>query len=351
MFARWRNLAAAAGAIWFPFTFAQASPHLDDLRYDLPCTRPAACARYHDAAEMNAWQKYDRESWYQQYYNDSSNDPTAISDWPGKTENPPSYESNFTTGNGINFFGRSAQQFSEPENPQSDEPGAVLEPRIEDVVPAIDSDGRCSDPTCPCHDTIDLDSDDLPIKPDLSSFDESFCPAGQYNFERGCLDVYSPYSFEDELRDEPAPSTTRAVLIPNLKNLDEELSEDLDQFILEESLGMDAPSESATTTRLSGTIEPLFEECDEEAMEGYFYECGETTTESTTIQNEDEPISNGDYGDGEAEESQKTTEDAETDSTDDQGPRFHMFYPGCDWNRYNPTESRQRAGNNTEQVD
>lgn len=296
MFARWRNLAAAAGAIWFPFASAQASPDRDELRDDVTCTRPGACAGYHGRAEMNPFQDFDRESWYEQYYHNSLEDPSSISD---QTENPPSYESNYTTGNDDEFSDQYIPEFNEPEFPTTDDPAAVLEPRIEDVTPEIDADGRCSDSTCPCHDIIDLDSDDEPTEQDGPSSGETSCPADLDNFKRGNFDVYEPYSFEGEFSNEPV-------------------------------------SEPAPAARLTGTIEPIFDECDE-AMEDSFEQFDESTFESRTIFDDGESVSTDEAAGDVNEEPQDAPEGMEIDSAEP-ASRFHMFYPGCDWRPYQPVE-------------
>jgi len=308
MFARWRNLAAAAGAIWFPFASAQASPDRNDLRYDMPCTRPGACAGYHDRTTTNPWQTHDRESWYQQYYQDSLDDPMSISNQP---ENSPSFESEYTTGNDDNFADQYVPEFNESEFPTTDEPAAVLEPRIEEMTPVIDSDGRCDDPTCPCHDGIDLDADDQPSPPSTSPFSDRFNPAGRST--PGRFDAYEPYSFEDEISNE-------------------------------------AFSETAPKAVLSGTIEPIFEECDEDGIEDSFNQVQESTIESGTIFDDGEPTSADESSDDVDGNLRDATEDVE-DYSADQNPRFHMFYPGCNWSPYQPVECGRGHDKTPDQIE
>ena len=285
MFARWRNLAAAAGAIWFPFACAQASPDRNEIRCDSPCTRPGACAGFHDRA-ANPWQNYDREAWYQQYYRNSLNDPTSVSE---QSENSPSFETNYTTGNDDIFADQYVPEFNEPEIPVSDEPAAVLEPRIEETTPVIDSDGRCDDPTCPCHDIIDLDSDDQPNPSNASSFD-----------------VYETYSFEVESSNDSLP-------------------------------------DAAPKARLNGTIEPIFEECDEQTTDDSIELLIDATIDSPSFFDDAEATSTSDDTSDAAMETQDATED-QVNGSADQKVRFHMFYPGCNWSQYQPVECGQGAG-------
>ena len=302
MFARWRNLAAAAGAIWFPLASAQASPDRNELRYDSPCTRPGACAGYHGRAEVNPFQTFDRDSWYQQYYRNSLDDPTSISDQP---ENPPSYESNYTTGNDDEFSDQYIPGYSEPEFSTTDEPAAVLQPRIERAIPEVDADGRCSDPTCPCHDVIDLDSDDQPTRQDESSSGESARPADVNNSNRRTFDVYEPYSFEDEFYTEPT-------------------------------------FDSAPVARLKGTIDPIFDECDEEAMNESFELFDESTIESGTLFDDGQSTATDELT-GDYEEAVQGATDEFNETSAEPASRFHMFYPGCDWRAYQPGERPQPA--------
>jgi hypothetical protein len=294
MFARWRNLAAAAGAIWFPFASAQASPDRTDLRYDTPCTRPGACAGYHDHATTNPWQTYDRESWYQQYYRNSVNDPTSITSQP---ENPPSFESDYTTGNDDVFSDSYAPEINGPEFPITDEPAVVLEPRIEDVPTVIDSEGRCDDLTCPCHDVIDLDSDDQATLFDSATFNNRFIPAD--DTRPGCLDADGFDYFGDEFNDGPAFGTGPAA-------------------------------------RLTGTIEPLFEDCDEAAVDESFDSTAADETAGDVI-----------------EETQDAADEFGDDSAGsvELNSRFHMFYPGCDWSPYCPIDCGRRANAGTDRVE
>jgi hypothetical protein len=305
MFARWRNLAAAAGAIWFPFASAQASPDRNDLRYDAPCTRGRACADYQDCAASNPWQTYDRKSWFQQYYRNSLNDPASISDQP---ENSPSFESEYTTGNDDSSSGQSVTDFNEPEISTADRSGVILEPRIEE---AIDCDGRCDDSTCPCHDIIDLDSDE-PNLPTNSSFNERFCPADHSH--PGCFDIFETYSFEAESASESSSATTPKAV-------------------------------------LSGTIEPIFEACDEEALDDSFEQFPESTIESRNILDDSDSTSL-EEGAGDAEEESQDAIDDFGYYSADQAPRFHMFYPGCEWSPYEPIEcGRGQAVKTLDQVD
>jgi hypothetical protein len=310
MFARWRNLAAAAGAIWFPLASALGSLDRSELRYDTPCTRPGACAGYHDHA-ANPWQTYDRESWYQQYYRNSVDDPTSITDQP---ENPPRFENDYTTGNDDDFSDTYAPDFTGPEFPMTDEPAAVLEPRIEEVSPVIDSDGRCDDATCPCHDVIDLDSDDDSTPPSAASFGDRLSPAE--DSRPGCLDVDGFDYYGGEFDEEPMFGTTPAA-------------------------------------RLTGTIEPLFEDCDEAAIDDSFDQSVDSTVEFDTNLDAVDSTATDELAGEAIEEAQEATEEFGDDAADsvELNSRFHMFYPGCDWSPYQPVECERRPAAAVEPVE
>ncbi len=257
MFSRWHNLAAAAGAIWLPLAFAQAAPRSDDLH----CTRPATCARFHERTITDEQIEFDQDNWYRRYYGNTLNETTSNDASAPRSEDPENYGANGTTSNDDEYDSQFAPTFDEFDNTTNN--SSDIQTRLQNTKTEVDSEGRCSDPTCPCHTIIDLDSD-------------------------------------EEFANDAPPFSSQPAQRP--------------------------------IAILTGTIEPIFDDSEEEAINADIPEAGNSTNEST-IPNIDEPTSDDEtLGD----DSFEAFGDSEVSPSSDP-TNYHMFYPGCDWSAYDPS--------------
>jgi hypothetical protein len=240
MFARWRNLAAAAGALCFPFAIVQASPQRDDFSQ----TGTAACIRFQEPNDESSWFRTERDSWYQQYYDDGLDDDASVNDEP------------FT--NAPKLLPPACQQDA--------------------VISNIESIDEPSDELAPENSTIDLGSE--------------------------FFDVYAPYEDPDVTSRES--------------------------------------SKSVPTAKLTGTIEPIFEDAEAAWSDKWF--CGDAPShrESVLLLEEINPISNpNDADDEEFNECDEIDEGIDSNNSNDDAPQYHFFYPGCDWSPYYPASTSE----------
>jgi hypothetical protein len=271
MFARWRNLAAAAGAFCLPLSFAHASIPSDELQ----CTRLIPGVRQQLTTE-ESWFRNDQDSWYDRYYGG------ALDEGTGRI-------------NGAALL---------PIQPlkATDEPGAIISD-IESIDQSCDdgsankNDSMCDGINCPCHDLL-RESDDQDTFDAAPSTNASRTFTPTFEIESSFFDLYAPYLVGDEV----------------------------------EAL----PSESIPTAQLTGTIEPIFEDCDDSWLDEYFP--SDWRSENGVELNEIEPLSPADGLDDE-----ELSEDAsaiEPDESSDRGSDYPMIYPGCDWNPYFPASKQ-----------
>jgi len=240
MFARWRNLAAAAGALCFPFAIVQASPQRDDFSQ----TPTAPCIRFQEPNDESSWFRTERDSWYQQYYDDGLDDDASVNDEP--------------FANAPKLLPPACQQNA--------------------VISNIESIDEPSDEPAPENSTIDLGSE--------------------------LFDVYAPYEDPDVTSHES--------------------------------------SKSVPTAKLTGTIEPIFE--DEEAAASDKWFCGDAPSQrdSVLLLDEISPISNAsDADDEELNEYDEIDEGIDSNNSNDDAPQYHFFYPGCDWSPYYPASTSE----------
>ena len=132
MFARWRNLAAAAGALCFPFSLVQASLHSDELH----CTRSTPSARQQATTE-ESWFRNERNSWY-------SAITVVHSTMAHQLTTHRFYRLTIPSNPPISQL--SSSRTSEPINESADDRTANIE--------------ECDDPTCPCHDIMNPQEDE-----------------------------------------------------------------------------------------------------------------------------------------------------------------------------------------------
>jgi hypothetical protein len=294
MFARWRNLAAAAGAFCFPFSIVRASLPIDEIH----CTRAITSANREETTEQSYF-RTERESWYQRYNNYSLDDGSI-------TESLPILSQSVTAPRKAPAV---TMQAVEPIDPWND--SLTNPPSDHFEVPAVPAQALVNlnfDFDDMCDDDMDDDADTLattPLEVPSSSKDD---------IEAEFYDVYAPYA---------APECMIGLRVP-----------------------------ARPIARLTGTIESLSVAAVDAWLEDTI--CGDQPMdeESAILSREIEPIRapyiESDFFDSEGLDGL----DDEDDTTGDffespaPAPKFHMFYPGCDWSPYYPasdTNDRTRS--------
>ena len=259
MLARWRKVVTVAGALCFPYAWAQAPAYSDDLS----CPRFGVRAQIQEPV-IDESGRQQLESWYQRYYQNTLD------------------ESLLTDVQEDEIIGYAEDWFADEDEATGDQ----------DMEETIDDNGKCSDPTCPCHDEFDLNGDSTDDAADSES-------AELPELSVPILNSIIALESSDLPGSVPGP-------------LDSEYSE------------------SAPVAFLAGTIELIFDDCDEIAAESDTPDCEESTGNSPVLLEGIMPEDDG---------SECDTTDIESDRIQE-GVRFHMFYPGCDWDAYYPPELR-----------
>jgi hypothetical protein len=213
MFARWRKLAAAAGAFCFPLALAHASPQFDNH------TSIAPCVRNHQADE-SVWFRNESNNWYQRYYGDTLDDAAPAND--------------ITTG----------------EMPQLNPP--VFSPNViiadieainesEDQLTIDDSTNECNSIDCPCHDILN----------ESTGTDEEL----ELDQVTPTSDIESPLSDANSPYNSPianASGSSKSQPTATLKGCIEFIVEDTEQESFDEPYCGDNESDSFNTTNGQG---------------------------------------------------------------------------------------------------
>jgi hypothetical protein len=346
MFAHWRSVAAAAG-LCLAWALSHDRSFADTVAPQRVVLSPPIPGAQYDAEGYN--DEYD--GWYQRYYRRYWDEfrpmPAAV---PAPA--PPLPDSDVPSD------AESAGQF----NATDDSTDSMDETFL------IDAQGRCNDPTCPCHDTVEVGTDlgasgdTNAVIFDIDQFDEMDaarcidpdCPSNRLDFSiekegsgdfgtdeqmffeddpeqfddaeafdsdagyPSCpfgrisrhMDVYEPYSYD---RTGATRDSKTAVLLLNLMEIDQQVSigKAVVESLNEQNDGIDDVAEPVAA-ELIGTIEPL-----DSAWIGHNPQATSAAGIDTDVSLFDElPDPNDDA-------------DAAT-----QRPRLHLFYPGFDWGRY-----------------
>lgn len=285
MFARWRNLAAAAaGAICFPISLANASLQCDE--FQAPHT--PACTRTHDTSERD-WFRHDRDAWYQRYY-DSTIDEAS-----------PDYQSTPSFAEALRASGQPAIVISNIA-PLDDEAFEDCNQDSEldlcDEMNAFDDDSA-DDEFADCDEWVP--ATDRPI---------TTLETPQFDIESELFDIYTPEPGEFE----PAATPTRTTPAAQLTGTIEAYTDDAELEWISEWFCGDRPDRDQQLIILDG-VDPL-----------------------------PAPLPATPADDLDSFDLDDDAPEILFDPAPQPAPKFHMFYPGCDWSPYYP---ESQSGNPT----
>ncbi|GEM_PF-4664592 len=238
-------------------------------------------------------------------------------------------------------------------DPAGESEAAVEFDESVDATECLDS---CDGGSCPCQEILSDDmSDD--VTEQATEITEPDFPVNWQNIVEepapaANVEIYEPYSYrsnpsyEDNASDEygydqtgdpvPAIGSDQAVMDDEAAPLGQD---ELDDINLRND-GIDDGAEMSTDAQLAGTIEPESDDAGENRSEPEVSE-GEESATSQEAESNGEMIQDESTGDSTDSNTESTTEEASQESEETSTtprPSFHMFYPGCDWSPYYPSD-------------
>ena len=324
MFKRWRALAAAAGAIFFPFALSHAATLHDDAlhctRYDFP--------NHRDNTRLD-WQNSEQSGWlggyFRNYFNDQTTDrrPGCFESSPigidsddivrgGNDDFSVTLGFEHATNDSANHSTDACEDPNCPSNSAGFRVDEAAAPGSEDTSVRISfepldesppiRDDECPDEAfCPCYDAVILC---LPEAIDDESGDRaatSFARPAHDSIR--LFDVVEPFAFDEDTSEETIEPRQPSAVIQNAIEIEPPFSSNVELGAIE-VLNDPAASTNLPRAKLTGTIEPL-------------NDADADQTESCDPINEPTSGRTGPASSGPL-------------------TRFHMFYPGRDWSRYLP---------------
>ncbi len=342
MFKRWRRLAAAAGAICFPFALARAAAPLDDVPQ---CTRHNY-PEYRDRAQFD-WHNYDQDSWYKGYFGNFSsnwNERAAAGDLPGADDVNAGFtpdparggDDDFSVELGFQEFddsttdaiadeapaattGATTPPCDDPDRPSNqpdlnqgdDSSSAKLGTALETEPATSEFDETIDDVAVPCLDAVTLGLPEALPDTAANLGAPTFCPT-PLDFGGHSLNIYEPYFFNDSEDDEftdsqPSAPPNAASLTPGLIEFDELARGQFELGAINElNDGIDDERPTLRGAELTGTIEYFEDDSDSDV-------CGDDFTIPAAAPPDD------------------SAAELEFETDPGIGLQFHMFYPGFDW--------------------